>query len=76
MDPQSTEQGRIYAPQRYKHIAFERYVISKHTNTSYADTAEITPMERRYLLEFIQDDLQREKEMYDEARAKIQNKNN
>ncbi len=63
-----------YGPMRYKDIARERYMISKHTHTSYSDTLQITPLERRYLLEFITEDLQRQKEMYDKARAEAQNK--
>lgn len=40
-------------------------MISKHTNTSYKDTEEITPMERTYLLQFIIDDLTKQKEILD-----------
>ena len=64
-----TEDHRPYGPTRYKEIAQERYLISKHTNTSYEDTAQITPLERSYLLEFLIDDLQRQKDMYDKAQA-------
>ena len=63
-----TDDGRPYGPTRYKQIVKERYLISKHTNTSYDDTLNITPIEREYLLEFIADDLHRQKEMYDEAK--------
>ena len=38
-------------------------MISKHTNTSYSDTADITPIERSYLLQFIVDDLTKQKEI-------------
>ena len=69
MDPQLTEEGKPYGPTRYKEIARERYLISKHTNTSYDDTSNITPRERGYLLEFLIDDLQRQKDMYDKAQA-------
>lgn len=64
-----TEDGKPYGPTRYKEIARERYLISKHTNTSYDDTSNITPLERGYLLEFLMDDLQRQKDMYDKAQA-------
>ena len=64
-----TEDGKPYGPTRYKEIARERYLISKHTNTSYDDTSNITPRERGYLLEFLIDDLQRQKDMYDKAQA-------
>lgn len=58
-----------YGPARYKDIVKERYIITKHTNTSYEGTSNITPIEREYLLRFIMDDLQRQKDMYDKARA-------
>lgn len=71
MDPPLTEDGQPYGPTRYKDIARERFLISKHTNTSYEDTSNITPLERGYLLEFIIEDLERKKEMYDKAQADI-----
>ena len=64
-----SEHAGEYASSRFKEIVKERYIISKHTNTSYEDTRHVTPLERGYLLEFIMDDLQRQKEMYDKARA-------
>ena len=64
-----TEDGKPYGPTRYKEIAKERYLISKHTNTSYDDTSNITPLERGYLLEFLLDDMQRQKDIYDKAKA-------
>ena len=75
MDPQLTEEGKPYGPVRYKNIARERYLISKHTNTSYEDTNRITPLERGYILEFITEDLERQKEMYDKAREDARNRN-
>ena len=71
MDPQLTTEGKPYGPERYKEIARERYLISKHTNTSYEDTATITPLERGYLLEFLVEDMQRQKDLYDKAQADI-----
>lgn len=69
-----TETGELYAPTRFKEIVKERYLISKHTNTSYQDTVDITPTERKYILEFIHDDLQRQKAMYDKAREDAENR--
>ena len=65
MDPQYTSDGRLFAPERYKTIVRERYLISKHIHTSYLDTADITPLEREYLLELITEDLQKEKDLRD-----------
>ena len=69
-----TENGQPYGPTRYKEIAKERYLISKHTNTSYDDTSNITPLERGYLLEFLVEDMQRQKDMYDRAQAEADSK--
>lgn len=74
LDPQLTEDGKPFGPTRYKEIAKERYLISKHTNTSYEDTANITPIERGYLLEFMIEDLQRQKDMYEKAQAEAEAK--
>ena len=64
-----TEDGKPFGPTRYKEIARERYLISKHTNTSYDDTANITPLERNYILEFLVEDFERQKALYDKAQA-------
>ncbi len=69
-----TEDGKPYGPSRYKEIARERYLISKHTNTSYDDTSNITPLERGYLLEFLVEDMQRQKDLYDKAQADAESK--
>ena len=60
----------MYGPIRYKEICKERYLISKHSNTSYSDTKDITPTERKYLIEFIQDDLERQEAAISEMQKK------
>lgn len=55
--------GRPYAPVRFEQIVEERYQISKHINTSYRDLDNVTPLERKYLLKFIERDLIRENEL-------------
>lgn len=57
----------------YKDLVKERYIITKHTNTSYADTANISHAERNYLIQFISEDLQRQKELYDKAKQDMEN---
>lgn len=52
----------------YKELVRERYLISKHTHTSYNDTGVITPLERRYIFEFITDELQKQKEAYEKIK--------
>ena len=63
MDPQKTNDGRLYGPERYKTIVRQRYYISKNTNISYNDTGDMTPTEREYILGFIVENLKRTKEM-------------
>lgn len=60
-----TSNGKPYGPERYKTIVKEKYYISKNINTSYKDIGDITPTEREYLLQFIEDDLKRTKETID-----------
>ena len=69
-----TSDGRPYAPLRFKQIVEERYQISKHINTSYSDTADISPTERSYLLEFIKRDLEHEQELINKKTQELQNR--
>ena len=57
-----TFDGKPYGPSRYKDIVQERYVISKFTNTSYSDLAKITPLERKYLLGFVKEEIDKTNE--------------
>lgn len=68
MDPQKTTDGKPYGPFRYKEIVRERYIISKHINTSYSDLGQITPIEREYLIEFITDELMKKQKALDEIK--------
>lgn len=68
MDPISTSDGKPYGPARFREIVRERYLISKYCNTSYKDLDNVSPTERAYLLEFIYEELQKEKEAYEEAK--------
>lgn len=61
LDPQLTDDGQPYGPTRYKEIVKERYLISKNINTSYNDSGELTPLERTYILQFIMDDMEKQK---------------
>jgi hypothetical protein len=48
-----TNDGKPYAPIRYKELVKERYLISRYMNTSYTDLGQLTPTERKYIIEFI-----------------------
>ena len=58
LDPVWTSDGEPYGPVRYREIIKERYYISKYCNTSYSDVGNISPAERRELLDIITDELQ------------------
>ena len=64
----------VEASKRFKGLTRERYLISKHTNTSYKDTAYITPVERQYIFEFIMEELQKQKEAYEKYKQESENK--
>lgn len=70
LDPQLTKDGKPYGPFRFKEIVRERYLISKNMNTSYNELGQITPVERRYLLEFIADEIERSKALMDQNKGK------
>lgn len=72
-DPRWTSDNKPYAPERFRDIVKERYLISSHIHTSYEDTASISPTERTLLLQFIKEDLQRKKEQYDALKAQHAN---
>lgn len=74
LDPQLTKDGKPWGPERYKAIVKERYLISKNLNTSYKDIGDITPLEREYLLQFIDEDLKRTKDMLDKQMEETKSK--
>ena len=59
LDPVSDSEGNPYGPTRYRELIKERYLISKHTHTSYNDVGEITPTERIYILQLISEEIQK-----------------
>ena len=66
MDPTTIkdENGKevLYAPLRYKQLVFECYKISHQIHTSYTDVLNMSVRERNYLLEFIDQELEQNKE--------------
>ena len=49
----------------FKKIVKERYFISRSINTSYSDVGKITPTERKYILEFISDEVKKTQDLID-----------
>ena len=69
-----TDDGRPYAPVRFKEIVRERYEISKRLHTSYNEVGEMTPTERSYILDFILEDSKRQEEMIEQAKQKAKSR--
>jgi len=63
-----------YGPWRYKRIVEECYFISHQINTSYTDLLKITPRERSYMLEFLNEELRKQKESLDKLKQQTQEK--
>lgn len=68
LDPKTTRDGKPYGPVRYREIVKECYVISKNINTSYTDLMKITPLERKFLVEFLLDESKKAQEMINNAK--------
>lgn len=68
MDPQFIN-DQPYAPIRYREIVKECYLISKNINTSYTDLLNITPTERKYLIEFLVDEAKKREEIIAKRKA-------
>lgn len=62
-----TNDGKPYGPNRYKEIVKEIYHITNNLNTSYTDVYKISPLERRYLLTFIKEDIEKHNETVKKA---------
>lgn len=69
--PQLTSDGKNYAQTVFENIVKERYIISKQTNTSYADTANISASERKLLIKLIIDDLKKQRDMIEQSKQKV-----
>ena len=50
LDPLLTDDGRPYPLVVFNQLCKERYIISKFSNTSYKDTADLTPREREFII--------------------------
>lgn len=74
MDPEFTSDGQPYGPIKYKQIARERYIISKHCNTSYLDVGNISVLERQILLSIIKDELDQKQEAIEKHKKEMESK--
>ena len=67
-----TTDGKPYGPIRYKAICKEMYLIAKNSSLSIEDIKKMTPLERNYFFEFVENDAKRAKEQYDKITNKAQ----
>ena len=65
-----TSDGKPWAPHRFKELVRERYFISKNCNTSYTEVGELSVAEKNYLIEFISDELERDRKAIEQLKAK------
>ena len=63
--------GKPYGPELYKELVRESYIITKNTNTSYTDLMNITPTERKYLLEFIKEEFEQVQKLRNEQMEQL-----
>ena len=75
LDQQLTEDGRPYGPTRYKQIVKECYVLTRKLHTSYTDLLKISPTERQYLIEFLQEEIKAQNDMIKKAKAEREKSN-
>ena len=69
MVPQLTSDGKPYGPARYKRLVEECYYISKNCNTSYLDVLQMTPLEKDYILSFIQKEQEMAQQQLDQLKS-------
>ena len=65
MDPKKTEDGKIWAKERFLEIIQEREYISSRINTSYYEVGKITPFERKRIIIAISEENKKIKEEID-----------
>lgn len=70
LDPRLTEDGKPYAPFRYRELVRECYIITKNCNTSYTDVMNITPKEKNIILEIINSEAEKLKRLKEDLQDK------
>lgn len=76
LTPLYTKDGKPYAPQRYKEIIKECYIISKNCNIPYSDVLNMSVIERNYMLEFLNDEAKQMIEETEKYKEQLKQQNN
>lgn len=61
--------GQYQGQVEFKNILKECYLISKNLHTAYTDVLQISPTERTYLIQFLNEDAKEQEERLKKARA-------
>ena len=70
LDPRTSEDGKPYAPKRFKELVKECWYVSDNLNTSYTDVLDLSVAERTFLIKFIREKQEATKEAIEAAKAK------
>ena len=70
----TTKDGQLFAPQLFKKLVNDCYLISKFIHTSYNDVLDITPMEKDTLISFIKRDNEEENKRMQESLKNMKGK--
>jgi len=54
--------GKPYGPILYKRLVKEAYYITKNTSTSYSEVLDMTPTERKLILDFLTEEFTKNQE--------------
>lgn len=70
LDPLKTSDGKPFGPVQFKKLVQECYIISKQTHTSYNEALLLTPTERGYILQFITDEIEAQRDAVAKMKSK------
>lgn len=73
MNPQTTNDGKPYGPILYKKLVKEAYYIIKNTSATYSEVLDMTPIERKYILDFLFEEFTKNQEALERS---INSRNN
>lgn len=70
LSPQMTNDGKPYGPILYRRLVKEAYYITKNTSTSYSEVLDMTPTERKLMLDFLTEEFTKQQESLEKSMAK------
>lgn len=70
LDPRTSDDGKPYAPKRFRELVRECWYVSDNTHTSYTDVLDLSYLERYYLIQFINEKKEATREAIESARSK------